>query len=203
MVETLATILIVTVLAVVLLPAGMHALEKSRSVTCIANLKIISSALNIYAAENQGRLPPHNAGGTFVSWAGAVEQAAWASPAGRAGFPDIRCPSGRSSQAVSTYNYNTRWYTSSSNWAYDIPKPLASINQLSKCIVVYCNWWDAWPTSGKAVGDPNTHVSGRNVLYADGHMEIRKDYVEPGRLNGTYDGIEYVNGIPLLDLKSN
>jgi prepilin-type N-terminal cleavage/methylation domain-containing protein/prepilin-type processing-associated H-X9-DG protein len=204
--EVLVAVAIVAILAALLVPVASRALENSRRAACIANLSNISSALNLYAVDNQGRLPPHNGGGPAsnpVSWAGAVEAYSQASPSGKSGMADIRCKTGKAAGAASTYNFNTRWYTSSSNWPYDLPKPNAAIIRPSHCIVVYCNWWSAWPTGGKAIGDPNTHDVGRNVLYADGHVESRDDYAIHGRISGSFEGVQYVNGIPVDDLKSN
>lgn len=65
LVELLAVIAIIGILAALLLPALSKAETKSRRTTCLNNLKQIDLAVQVYAGDNRGVLP-----GTFPNTRG-------------------------------------------------------------------------------------------------------------------------------------
>ncbi len=181
--------------------------ENPRRTHCSSNLRQCYIGLTLYAADNDGRLPPHNAG-VAPSWSQAVQLYAKASPVQSmtGQYPDIRCPSGLAASRsllhpsnIHTYVYNHLWYAPlSSTWAGDIPV-MTTIQGASRCIWLSCSWFNNNDdTTGTAFGTPNTHVLGRNVLYADGHVECRADYASPST---SVNNALYYYGIPVADCK--
>jgi prepilin-type N-terminal cleavage/methylation domain-containing protein/prepilin-type processing-associated H-X9-DG protein len=57
LIELLAVVAIVGLLAALLLPAVSRALEKSRGAKCLAHMRQVGSGLVLYAADNEGWLP--------------------------------------------------------------------------------------------------------------------------------------------------
>lgn len=71
LVELLAVVAIVGILAALLLPSLSTAKMKSKKTACISNLKQLGVAFNLYCADNDGRLPdnlPENADPKSASW---------------------------------------------------------------------------------------------------------------------------------------
>jgi prepilin-type N-terminal cleavage/methylation domain-containing protein/prepilin-type processing-associated H-X9-DG protein len=108
---------------------------------------------------------------------------------------DLRCPEGKmiggwampAGDPVATqtnrytYAYNVDWYqgyagAGGSLWPNFMPPKVSRIKQNADCILVYCYWMN-WPTYFEPWGTPNTHKNGRPALYADGHVDVRLDWV--------------------------
>lgn len=133
--------------------------------------------------------------GTYpnVHWYNAVADALRISPEtinGKSLTEPFSCPpgenfliqnySGQSAQARGngwTYTWNHSWYDRSSNWPHSQPPRINKIISPVTCIMVYCGWFGKGYSTFKGQLDLNTHKSGRPVLYADGHVELREDYV--------------------------
>lgn len=64
--EMLAAVAIVAILAVVSFPFYKKAQSASQSVGCLSNLRQIGVAIHSYAAENDQRLPPRKNGGDII-----------------------------------------------------------------------------------------------------------------------------------------
>jgi len=65
--EMLLVVAILAVLAGLAWPAFNHALEKSRTAVCAANMKQIGTALFAYSSDHNGSIPPVSSGGWPIS----------------------------------------------------------------------------------------------------------------------------------------
>lgn len=103
LVELLAAIAIIGVLAAILLPAVAHVRAKGRATTCLSNLRQIGTATHLYIAENPNRLPSSShqraPDGTLLSWTHTL--ARYLGPAFLG-----RCPSVPEHPARITYGWN-------------------------------------------------------------------------------------------------
>ena len=133
-------------------------------------------------------------------------------------YRDLRCPLGKTivgasdgtnviNGDVSTYHWNSLWYQddkryASKYWPSMLPPKLTRIRKPSNCVIAFCMWQrqqvdTLYPTATKPIPDcllyfpkGDTHPGlGRPVLYADGHVETRKDYAP------------HASDIPLADLQ--
>jgi prepilin-type N-terminal cleavage/methylation domain-containing protein len=123
LVELLVVIGIIALLISILLPALTKAQQAARTIACSSNLRTIGQALNIYAAENRGFLPPDMQGGqakaststpvtyTFdnVHWAGnsvwyLLEQYGISNNSAVTMCPEVRLDLGDNNQPLPTLN---------------------------------------------------------------------------------------------------
>lgn len=71
--EILAVIAVTAILLCILIPVTFRTIESGRASVCIANLRSISSALHLYAADNGGMLIPA-AQGPYGYWYNLLDQ---------------------------------------------------------------------------------------------------------------------------------
>src|SRR5690348_16161172 len=64
LIELLAVICILAVLAALLLPALTEARDDGRRISCRNNLKQLTAAVQMYTSDNDGKLPENNPGPT-------------------------------------------------------------------------------------------------------------------------------------------
>jgi prepilin-type N-terminal cleavage/methylation domain-containing protein/prepilin-type processing-associated H-X9-DG protein len=108
---------------------------------------------------------------------------------------DLRCPTGRQLGGLAwppgdytavqsekyTYAFNVDYYqgfggAGGGYWQNWMPPNISQIKRPAECIWVYCYWMD-WPSNYNPWGNPNTHKNGRPALFADGHVDVRADWV--------------------------
>src|SRR5690606_20277001 len=68
LVELLAVIAIIGVLAGILIPVVSHVRDSARASKCLSNMKQSGVAILLYAAENKGRLPVTSSGVESPGW---------------------------------------------------------------------------------------------------------------------------------------
>ncbi len=73
LVELLVTISVIAVLMAILMPFVRRAREQARMAVCKANLRSLSTAIHIYANNNDGKLVPGDHGMSWAVWAVASE----------------------------------------------------------------------------------------------------------------------------------
>jgi prepilin-type N-terminal cleavage/methylation domain-containing protein/prepilin-type processing-associated H-X9-DG protein len=66
LVELLVVIGIIALLISILMPALSKARKQALNANCMSNLRSIGQALQIYAAENKGKMPAHKGGGWWL-----------------------------------------------------------------------------------------------------------------------------------------
>ncbi|PAW76538.1 MAG: hypothetical protein B9S32_14935 [Verrucomicrobia bacterium Tous-C9LFEB] len=78
LIESLTTVAIISILAIVLIPTVEIVRESTQNATCLANLRQIGMLMSLYANDNSGRLPPsYNLTlENYHSWPYAVMQSA-------------------------------------------------------------------------------------------------------------------------------
>jgi len=97
-------------------------------------------------------------------------------------YADLRCPAGiqipdvvnKTTSILNTYWYNACWYAgwASTGWTGYLPPQMGRIIGSDRCILVMCKWSGDPSNWYSPASTPDTHVSGRPVLYADGHVDV-------------------------------
>lgn len=68
LIELLVVIAIIALLLAILMPALGKVKEKARQITCAAHLHSIGLVMNLYASQNDSKLPTAENGGSFGGW---------------------------------------------------------------------------------------------------------------------------------------
>jgi prepilin-type N-terminal cleavage/methylation domain-containing protein len=166
LIELLVVIAIIAVLASLLLPTLGRAKAKAKDITCVSNLKQLGVALNLFADENDGKLPtaeqmpsmpldPANPLPRICDL--LAPHLGYNTNALPKAMTVFRCPRddvGRFEQNGSSYEWNA-WYN-----GRPAHNPRTSQNPISDALLMY--------------DYENVHSGGtngtKNVLYADYHV---------------------------------
>lgn len=202
LIELLSGFAILAILVAILVPVIGDMMIQSRLVQTTSNMRQIGQAMHLFANEHGGRLSSHNTSndedrtGTNVPWIEMVTQYGGGSPIGTGrledGVTDLRCPEGSTLENPYhepawdkagqeslrfTYVYNTGWYATGSSWPTAKPPPLSQLDDPSRTILVYSAWVKGFSNHQPLIY-PNTYKSGRPVLFADGRVESKAEWVE-------------------------
>lgn len=224
LVELLATIAIVGILAALIVPGISRATESSRQVKCTQNLKQIGAALFSYAAENNASLPavatqwgPASTkdlwGFAIWTYAGYAEEA-FREPEfnlgvrpGAKGDNIFRCPSTRAKSiqvpSASPPNGNFLSYGLNSGPAGDSTDAwtkqirLTLVKEPSKtAMVTECSYGLGSISGYLRWYGLIPHTGGSTILFYDGHAEYRKlkDIPATATTVNGVDGGKFWNG---------
>lgn len=212
LVETLATAGIILVIAAIVFPAGKALFEKSYQAKCTSNLRQLYLAVRAYGQDNNDRIiysRGQRTGGTSPDWApelafnGYLDKASVA--VGSIGsieqvgkIPVFRCPAAlanrRSNAAAATqYTYGFNANLSDAESATGT-KTFAKLSKPSQTLMIS----EGSGTTGwylNAAKLPNAeHGDKANILFSDGHVEMRDPKTFPSRATAEgkvfWDGVE-------------
>ncbi len=216
LVELLVVIAIIAILAALLLPALGNAKALSRRMACVGNLKQTAIAYAGYVQDENGWyheykywrqcLFPYYGKYNGLTWYNALDY----------GYQFVHphpllCPEGLASLDRTTnlhvnglsrnnitYNQGIK-NAGSSNWPVQHLRQ-SGIQSFSIAIINWCSWRNTYTEtwSGSPIMIPNTHRSGRPVLYADGHVEVHPEWALFIDSNSDY-GIPSSSGGALYD----
>lgn len=194
-VELLAILAILTVLAALVLPALARAQERSRTVSCLGHMKKIGQALLLHAQDRGGQFPrsSHSAGANReTAWAtsiapylGAKEGEATAAWVNR----EFRCPA-NTNASPTAYSYGLNVFFElqpgdsyvgrPATWrrTMQVPSPgrtilLAEVATASAGMTAdhfMCHQWSSTAAARNAVAGER-HSGGSHYLFVDGHVE--------------------------------
>jgi len=216
LIELLVVVAVIAILMALLFPSLSKARELARRSACIGNLKQTALAYASYLDENSCWYPAYyNWRSALISYYGKYVGSNWYLTYDYGNqfshSHPIFCPEGLSKLDKTTnlwtngltrnnitYNQGLK-NNGSANWPGQHLRHFG-VYAFSKTIVNWCAWRntyvEAW--SGSPEMAPNTHSSGRPVLYADGHVETHPEWSR--LIDSTSDhGIPNSSGGPLYD----
>lgn len=175
LVESVIAIVILAVLVALLLPGFDTLLAKSRSIRCAKNLQQIGVAFNLYAADNNGAVPPYR---LFVKLPDGTEsrQEIWTTALSRSMklSPEIQsCPSERKPfKAGHFYHYAMTASGISRLSAVKEPSKRFLVGESKGAVrmTTVANVVDSVMTP---VDFAFRHNQRSNLLFLDGHVETR------------------------------
>lgn len=191
LVELLVVIAVIAILTALLLPALNNAREKARQIQCASNLKNLSLYVEEYKSSYDrwyhktdqwmrayspfvpGGYNPKTKAYWATGWLRFMLPAAYTCPTG---IDRLTAPSNI------MYGQGLKYASASHNSMY---VPEKSFSQPSQVITHFCKWVNCTnethgTSSGFEVLYPNTHRSGRPIIYGDGHVECLVEYVFKG-----------------------
>lgn len=194
LIELLVVIAIVGVLSAISLPALKKVYSKSRSDSCVSNLRQLAMAINFYAADNDGRMPATyvlGSNGPDNNWwynvnayTGAKRMAAtWDSVKARSMEPPYHCPETKETEAGIavnawvSYKMSMKLRLSYSGTALNVTTgiPRARVNDYSKILLLaegrVTPEFSEYTTNSPATGVRYPHMNKLNGLFMDGHVE--------------------------------
>lgn len=192
--ELCTCVAVICLIAALMLPAFKSTLVKSRSIKCINNLKQLGAAINLFAADNDGRLPQSWVYGNDAAdnnwwyrvspYTGTQPMAKdWNSVKARSKEPPFRCPENKLVDPSAPFNpwvsykmsslFRKRVMGNTPDLASGFPQALFS--DLTKVLLLAEGRVTpefSTPSSTKADnGLRYTHGNKLNGLFLDGHIE--------------------------------
>jgi len=201
--ELLATMSVVVILASLLFPTVRNAQTSAKSAACLNNLKNIGTAFHLYAADNNGLLPAMRYRASSVgtnpnpglnNWQfeinpyleinGTTFKTVVQKSPGRAVFCPEYLRDFQTNTDIQSYKAGGYGMAKLSSDAYDNRTPLASIQKPALTIlagdsddyhlsITSATWRQAGEDGRYSSGDPVRHGKTANYLFVDGHVSAQ------------------------------
>ena len=141
LIELLVTVVIIGLLAAILLPALSSARERARRVLCASNQRQLSTAMVLYAGDNNEALPCYFGGTVFTNGSGGGVHlkvhlnGRWSAPANLGPISNTKlllCPTDKSPAQFSLLDANNNPITVGTSFAYNYELYMTG-TRLSRC----------------------------------------------------------------------
>ena len=189
LVELLASIAIIAILTILAISGAGKMIERAHSLTCVSNLRQLSSALLLNAADNNGELLPGRDVGSGVIWTGALNAGNYISVPYLVNWQQmdckapIYCPSEKIHHGYGDYGPTTDHPFGPNN------RRLVSVTQPAKKVMIceartpnssasdpWRGTWSSWPAGAgwvQKIPWPFRHGEIIHMAFFDGHVESR------------------------------
>jgi prepilin-type N-terminal cleavage/methylation domain-containing protein/prepilin-type processing-associated H-X9-DG protein len=188
LVELLAAIAIIIILAALLFPLAQMAIGKSQQAICLGNMRTISGWIMAYTADRNGAYPPSNdcACYSYGPMGGAPSRYCWDEKMVIDGIitkADLKitrhgCPANGKILTQGCYGFNYEQLGNENTGFPQLPR-IAAVEQPSKTVMLMDNFpggngkgWSLlpyWQGTDKKAKQPLGHLGNVNVVWADGH----------------------------------
>ena len=183
LIELLVVIAIVAVLMVLVFPVIGRSRKGAQGAVCLGNLRQVASAIQSYANDNNGDYPVGQVG-LNIWWFSIADYLGGAEAIKRKGSP-LNCAAVHEARRQETGsdlqwpNYGINPFIGNNPWNEpNRPNPMkvVLVRKPSETILVMDGDWNASsPLALITMASPDTHLGGRNILFADGHARWWKD----------------------------
>ncbi len=164
LIELLVVIAIIAILAAILFPVFARARERARQTSCLSNLRQIGLAVHMYAQDYRGLVPLAN------QYPAEPDGSDCPYRQGPPGIVDVLNPYTRNKQLFRCPSDHEMFSVQGTSYDYG----LGMLDSFMPPVMLD-NPWGREPSRTVLAQDydPEWHDAGPNVLYFDGHVQVR------------------------------
>jgi prepilin-type processing-associated H-X9-DG protein/prepilin-type N-terminal cleavage/methylation domain-containing protein len=200
LIELLVTLVVLTILATLFLPALSKAKEAARQAGCANNLRQLGGGILLYASENNGMFPQTSGAiGTcwdvqvapYVGYESATGESAYATATGP---PIFHCPDGKLSAANITTPWKSRGYAmnyhvsrgTSDSYSDGVQGRISQIPAPSRLALLMELWISPLWAPGRNYEEHsygNGSNNGEDLIYAPAYLRGKTAFRHSGKMN--------------------